>query len=356
MANNNQVLGRGLASLIPPKNRHIISPISGDGPTSDGKQFSAAEKATSGEPISTEKPVSTNKPISAKKPISVEKPISIEKKPAELPKKVSENQAAALQDDFLEVPLEKIANNPQQPRHNFDEKELRDLADSIKEHGIIQPLVVTKIAPEQYELIAGERRLRAAKLAGLELVPVIVREEAGEREKLELALIENIQRNDLNVLEEARGYKKLIEEYDLTQEDVADKVGKSRSAVANKVRLLHLPIEIQRALQENKITEGHARSILAIENPEKQRALFELILKDNLTVRQVEDKVREVTVSTHKRRMGAASTNPEFQEKEEHLAAALGTKVTIKKSGGGGKIIIEFYSPEELEDITAKIS
>jgi len=234
MANNNFGLGRGLASLIPPKNKT--------------DQNTGASALSAGMPAKT--------------------------------------QAVTLQDDFLEVPIEKIASNPQQPRHDFDEKELAELADSIKEHGIIQPLVVVKIAPEQYELIAGERRLKASKLAGLKSVPVIIREEAGEREKLELALVENIQRHDLNAIEEARAFKKLIEEFDLTQEDVADKVAKSRSAVANKVRLLGLPIEIQRALEEGRITEGHARSILAIENPEKQSALFELILKDNLTVRQ----------------------------------------------------------------------
>jgi len=297
MANNNYGLGRGLASLIPQKN-----------------------------------------------------------KPTETVSRVPANiQTEALQDDFLEVPIEKIASNPQQPRHVFDEKELADLSASIKEHGVIQPLVVTKIAPEQYELIAGERRLKASKLAGLKMVPVIVREESGEREKLELALVENVQRHDLNVLEEARAYKKLIEEFDLTQEEVADKVGKSRSAVANKVRLLALPIEIQRALQEGKITEGHARSILAVENPEKQRALFELILKENLTVRQVEEKVKEVMVATHQRRFGSAGISP-FQTEEEVLAARLGTKVSIKKSGNGGKIVIDFYSKEELDGILSKIS
>jgi ParB family chromosome partitioning protein len=297
MANNNFGLGRGLASLIPQKNGSV-------------------------------------------------------KNVSQVPVKM---QVGTLQDDFLEVPIEKVASNPQQPRHNFDEKELQELADSIKEHGVIQPLVVAKIAPEQYELIAGERRLKAAKLAGLTMVPVIVRVESGEREKLELALVENIQRHDLDVLEEARAYKKLIEEFDLTQEDVADKVGKSRSAVANKVRLLGLPIEIQRALTEGKISEGHARSILAIENPEKQRALFELILKDNLTVRQAEDKVKEVTVSTHTRRLGSAGVSP-FAEEEERIAASLGTKVSIKKSGNGGKILIDFYSKEELNNILSKIS
>jgi ParB family chromosome partitioning protein len=296
MATNNFGLGRGLASLIPQKN-------------------------------------------GSAKPIS------------QMPAKI---QSEALQDDFLEVAIDKVASNPQQPRHNFDEKELSDLAASIKEHGVIQPLVVAKIAPEQYELIAGERRLKASKLAGLTMVPVIIREESGEREKLELALVENIQRHDLDVLEEARAYKKLIEEFDLTQEDVADKVGKSRSAVANKVRLLALPVEIQRALSEGKITEGHARSILAIENTEKQRALFEMILKDNLTVRQTEEKVKEVTVTTHQRKIGS-SVSP-FQVEEEALAAKLGTKVSIKKSGNGGKIVIDFYSEEELGGILSKIS
>lgn len=304
MANNNNVLGRGLASLIPQKNKP-----DGDagGPTENIHQ------------------------------------------------ELVKTQVGSLQDEYLEIPIEKIATNPQQPRHDFDDKELSELAESIKKHGIIQPLVVTKIAPEQYELIAGERRLKASKVAGLKMIPVIVREEAGEREKLELALVENIQRHDLNVVEEARAYKKLIEEFDLTQEEVADKVGKSRSAVANKVRLLALPIEIQRALAEGKISEGHARSILAIENPEKQRALFELILKDNLTVRQVEEKVKEVTVATHTRRLGSSGISP-FKEEEEKMASSLGTKVTIKKSGEGGKIMIDFYSREELDNILRKIS
>jgi ParB family transcriptional regulator, chromosome partitioning protein len=303
MANNNFGLGRGLASLIPPKNL-------------------PADKAGN--------PVKNNSLVPAK------------------------IQSEALQDDFLEVAIEKVASNPQQPRHNFDEKELADLAASIKEHGVIQPLVVAKIAPEQYELIAGERRLKASKLAGLSMVPVIIREESGEREKLELALVENIQRHDLDVLEEARAYKKLIEEFDLTQEDVADKVAKSRSAVANKVRLLALPVEIQRSLSEGKITEGHARSILAIENPEKQRALFEIILKDNLTVRQTEEKVKEVTVGTHQRKIGS-NVSP-FQIEEEIFAGKLGTKVVIKKAGNGGKIIIDFYSKEELDGISRKIT
>ncbi|MFA5872280.1 MAG: ParB/RepB/Spo0J family partition protein [Parcubacteria group bacterium] len=302
---NNYGLGRGLASLIPQKNKPAAEP---------------------------------------------------EKLVGNIHQDLAVPGVTSLQDEFLEVSIGKIAANPQQPRHDFDEKELQQLSDSIKEHGILQPLVVAKIAPDQYELVAGERRLKASKMAGLTMVPVIVREEAGEREKLELALVENIQRHDLNVLEEARAYKKLMEEFDLTQEEIAEKVGKSRSVVANRIRLLSLPIEIQRALSEGKISEGHARSILAVENPEKQRALFELILKDNLTVRQVEDKVREVTVSTHKRRMGGGQIDPALKEKEDQIAASLGTKVTIKKSGGGGKIIVDYYSAEELESLSQKFS
>jgi ParB family chromosome partitioning protein len=306
MTNNNQSLGRGLASLIPQK--------------------SAYAKDSAGK--------------SAKN----------------ISREITTKQSSLPQDDFLEIPIGKIAANPQQPRHNFDEKELEELAASVKEHGIIQPLVVTKIAPEQYELIAGERRLKAAKMAGLSLIPAIIREEAGEREKLELALIENIQRHDLNALEEARAFKKLVEEFDLTQEDIAARVAKSRSAVANKMRLLNLPVEIQRALEAGKITEGHARSILAVENSEKQRALFEMIIKENLTVREAEDRVKEVTVSTHKRTLGSAGFVSEYKEKEDQLSGALGTKVHIKKAGKVGKIVIDFYSTEELENILKKIS
>ncbi|MDP1845220.1 MAG: ParB/RepB/Spo0J family partition protein [Candidatus Moranbacteria bacterium] len=301
---NNNVLGRGLASLIPQKKK--------PSETENGNQ-----------------------------------PQNNFSKETRVP------ASSSLQDEFLEVAIGKIARNPQQPRHDFDETELQELADSIKEHGIIQPLIVAKIAPEQYELIAGERRLKASKLAGLSMVPVIVREEAGEREKLELALVENVQRHDLNPIEEGRAFKKLIEEFDLTQEQISERVGKSRSAVANKTRLLALPVEIQRALIEGKISEGHARTILAIENLEKQRALFELILKDNLTVRQAEDKVREVTVNTHQRRI-SADADPYLKEKEGQIAQALGTKVTIKKSGGGGKIIVDYYSEEELENIAGR--
>lgn len=251
----------------------------------------------------------------------------------------------------IEVDVANIVPNPHQPRVNFDEAKLADLAQSIMAHGIIQPLVVSRNG-NQYELIAGERRFQASKLAGLKKVPVIVRE-AEELEKLELAIIENVQRHDLNAIEEALAYQKLIDEYQMSQEEVAAKMGKSRSLVANKVRLLVLPVEIQKALIEGRITEGHAKAILSIQNPEKQRAMFELILKGNLTVRQTEDKTKEISVKPHKR---SVNTDPMIKELEDAFVEALGTKVKISKSGDGGKIVIEYYSQEDLDRLQEKIT
>jgi ParB family transcriptional regulator, chromosome partitioning protein len=251
----------------------------------------------------------------------------------------------------LEIEIEKITPNPHQPRLKFNEEKLEELANSIKHHGIIQPLVVSQKGTG-YELIAGERRFQAAQKVGLGKVPVILRD-AEEKEKLELALAENIHRHDLDAIEEARAYQKLADNFDMGQEEIADRVGKSRSAVANKIRLLNLPVEIQRSLIEGKITEGHAKAILAMPNAEKQRAMYELIIKNNLTVRQVEDKTKEVSVRSHKRTM---SVDPEIKELENKLVGILGTKVKVTKSGGGGKIVIEYYSDEELNNILNKIS
>lgn len=250
-----------------------------------------------------------------------------------------------------EIEISTIVPNPHQPRFHFDENKLKELADSIREHGIIQPIVVSKNIQGNFEIIAGERRFQAAKLVGLLKVPVIIRE-ATEQQKLELAIIENIQRHDLNPVEEARSYQKLIDEFDLSQEEAAVKLGKSRSSVANKLRILALPTEIQKALMEEKITEGHAKAILAISSPEKQRALFDLILKNGLTVRQTETKTKEISVCMHKR---SVSVDAEQKELENNLAQALKTKVKLQKNGAGGKIVIEFYSEEELRNIVDNI-
>ncbi|MDD2767058.1 MAG: ParB/RepB/Spo0J family partition protein [Candidatus Moranbacteria bacterium] len=252
-----------------------------------------------------------------------------------------------------EVALEKIVPNPHQPRLSFDEVKLQELADSIKEHGILQPLVVSPSTKEgEYEIIAGERRFRAAKKAGLTTVPVIVRD-VDEQEKLELAIIENIQRHDLNPIEEAKSFLRLADEFNLSQEAVAKKMGKSRSTVANTLRLLQLPIEIQRAVSEGRITEGHAKALLAIENPEKQRAVFELIIKEELTVRETETRVQSISVKPYVR--SAVSLNPELLERTEHLTQVLGTKVKITPSGKGGKVIIEYYAPEDLDGLLRRL-
>lgn len=252
----------------------------------------------------------------------------------------------------LEVPVGDIVPNPHQPRHTFSEEKLTELSDSIREKGILQPLIVTE-KNGKYELIAGERRLRASKMAGLSKVPVLVREYA-EGDKLEWAIIENVQRHDLNVLEEARAYRKLSEEFGLSQEAIAKKMGKSRSGVANILRLLTLPLEIQKAIEEEKISEGHAKVLLSVDNPEKQRALFERILKDNLTVRQTEEQMRSLSTSS---RVPTRSFNqdPQLKAVEDELREVLGTKVSVTKQGGGAKVVIECYSKDDLVAMVNKI-
>lgn len=266
----------------------------------------------------------------------------------------SENKSAGFNikgKSIIEVDVNQIIPNPHQPRLYFNEEKLNELSASIKEHGVIQPLIVTQVGAG-FELVAGERRFEAAKRAGLPKVPVIIRE-AGEKEKLELAITENVQRHDLDPIEEAKAYQKLVDEFEMSQEEVAMKMGKSRSAVANKIRLLGLPVEIQKAIISGEITEGHAKAILALSNQEKQRALFELIKKNGLTVRQVEAKAKEVSVKSHKR---VINIDPEIKELENKLMGILGTKVKFSKSGRGGKIIIEYYSKEELDGILGRIA
>ena len=271
-----------------------------------------------------------------------------------VPVATAEQQGPPSKDTIIRIPVEQIIPNPNQPRYYFDGQNLKELSESIKEHGVIQPIIVTKINNSKYELIAGERRLQASKLVGLKDIPAIVRM-ATSQEKLELALIENIQRHDLNAIEEAKAYKKLQVDFNLTQDDVSKKTGKSRSTIANTVRLLELPVEIQRGIIEGKITEGHARAILGLDNPEKQRALYELILKDNLTVRDAESKVKEVTVHTYKRR-AIKQADPKIQELENKLQQKFGTKAQIRKRGNLGKIVIDFFSEEEFNKIISLLS
>jgi ParB family chromosome partitioning protein len=252
-----------------------------------------------------------------------------------------------------EVAVDLIVPNPMQPRQALDEEALQELADSIREHGLIQPLIVTGIqdpaSDAQYQIIAGERRWEAAKMAGLTRVPVIVKE-ATPQEMLELALVENIQRADLSPLEEAAAYRQLMDDFGLTQGQVAEKVGKSRVTVANSVRLLRLPADIKRALAEGQISEGHARALLALKKRADQLKVLEAIVKRDLSVRQTEEMVRRVAAGTQPRHRGEPPS-PETEALESEFRNALGTKVRLFRSKKGGKLVIQFYSEEELEAI-----
>ncbi len=251
-----------------------------------------------------------------------------------------------------EIELAKVVPNPYQPRKQFKQEALQELADSIKEHGVIQPLVVTE-TPIGYELVVGERRFRASQLAGLTTVPAIIKKTLGDQTKLEVALIENIQRQELNPIEEAQAYDRLIKTFKLTQDQVAKKVGKSRPAITNTLRLLNLPAEIQRGVIEGKVSEGHARAILGLPDIEKQLLMFQMIVEQGLNVRQVEAKVRELTV---RRQIDAAAPDPKLMAMETELRGKLGTQVKIQRQGQGGRITIEFFSEEELEDIIKKMA
>jgi ParB family chromosome partitioning protein len=294
-------------------------------------------------------PVTENDAIPASLPSEYHEQIPTE--PAFTPQESTERISYA-DATVQEIAIEDIVANPYQPRKTFNESQLQELADSIKEHGVIQPLVVNQTA-NGYELVVGERRFRASQLAGLKKVPVIVKSGMQDQTKLEVALIENIQRQELNPIEEALAYDKLMKMFGLTQEKVAQKVGKSRPAVANTVRLLNLPAEIQRGIIEGKISEGHARAILGLGGMERQLALYKMILDQSLNVRQVEAKVRELMARP---RLEAAGPDPKTLALETELRNKLGTKVKIEKRGRGGKIMIEFFSEEELSELMDKIS
>ena len=249
-----------------------------------------------------------------------------------------------------EIELTQISPNPEQPRMWFDEEALEELASSIRELGIIQPLTLRKMSPDQYQIISGERRYRAAKLAGLETVPAYIRT-ANDSEITEMALIENIQREDLNAIEVALTFKKLIEQYDLTQEQLSTRIGKKRATIANFLRLLKLPAEVQLGLRDRRVDMGHARALLAVEDPKLQLRLYNEILKKGLSVRQVEElaKAYNEGVGMQSQRSASASISKEYEMLKKHLSSAFQTKVqfTCDKQGKG-KIAFPFKNEEEL--------
>ena len=248
----------------------------------------------------------------------------------------------------LEIDVQRIERNPDQPRTALDESQLGELAASIAVHGILQPIVVRATADGSYQLIAGERRLRAAKLAGLATVPAVVRAGDDGETLLELALIENIQREDLNPMETATAYRELIERFGLTHEAVARQVGKSRVAVSNALRLLDLAAETRQAIIEGRISEGHGRALAAITIPELQRAVLRVVLDRQLSVRQTEELVRRKREEAPAPRQ-KARLSPDLQDVEAQLRGVLATKVGIVRTRRGGRVVIDFYSDEELD-------
>ena len=246
--------------------------------------------------------------------------------------------------------INEVEPNKKQPRKFFNEEALQELSDSIKQHGIVQPLVVAK-KDDYFEIIAGERRWRAAKLAGLKEVPVVIKDYSPQ-EIMEVALIENIQREDLNPVEEAKAYQNLIKEYNMKQEEVAERVSKSRSAITNSLRLLKLSDDVLTLLMEEEISSGHARALLGLEDSEKQLEIAEKIAKDHLSVREVEKLVKNINQPAKKTKKKELSNDFLYHDMEEKVKMKTGTKVRInRKSENKGKIEIEYYSQDDLEKI-----
>ncbi|MDQ3870951.1 MAG: ParB/RepB/Spo0J family partition protein [Chloroflexota bacterium] len=255
-----------------------------------------------------------------------------------------------------EIPLARIRRNPYQPRQKLDRESLERLAGSIAQHGILQPVIVTETL-DGYELVAGERRLRAAELAGLDRVPAVIRQAAG-RERLELALIENIQRADLNAIEEANAYRQLMDEFGLGQEEIAARLGRSRSAIANTLRLLELSAAVRAAVSDGAISEGHARAIGGLERRDAQDELLAVVVSRGLSVRETEELARRLKDRDGQRpgRRAVRLADPDVERLEAELRTALGTKVSVSSSRRGGRIVIEYYDRDDLARLHGRLT
>lgn len=262
------------------------------------------------------------------------------------------------------IEADRISPNPYQPRREFNEQELGELAASIREFGVLQPIIVTKVEQEtetgtqvQYQLIAGERRWRASQMAGLERIPAIIKSINRDRDRLELAILENVQRSNLNAIEAARAYSRLQDEFNLTQREIGARLGKSREVVANTIRLLALPTPIQDAVARGQINESQGRLLLSVPDIQQQNFLFEDIIRNNLSVRELKsriDKVKQEKAQPAPEILNYG-VNPELLRVQQDLEAALGTKVKLEQDGATGKLTIAFYSPEELMNIVQRI-
>lgn len=257
---------------------------------------------------------------------------------------------------IAEIQVGEIEVNPFQPRTHFDQEALQELSESIKVHGIIQPITVRRLTTNQYQLISGERRFQASKLAGLKTIPAYIRS-ANDQQMLEMALIENIQRENLNAIEIALSYQRLISECSLKQDELGDRVGKNRATVTNYLRLLRLPPDIQIAVRDNKLSMGHARAIINVENPDKQLYIFKKTLSEDLSVRKVEELVREVSGkkaendSGESGSTGAVTVSREISQLQSKLSSHFGTRVVVKSDGAKGEIKIPFLSIEDLNRV-----
>lgn len=360
------MLGKGLESLIPKKNQQ-----------SDDQQLQP-EGENFSSPQSSQPPTRSQEEADAfRAEYPAALPSSVSERNEELAepeikasarrwseRTASSGRKTSATDAIFYVETDKIKPNPHQPRRDFNDESLKELASSIREFGILQPLVISKIEKEvefgtevEYQLIAGERRLMAAKMLGWERVPAIIKNISQKSEQLAMAIIENLQRTDLNPIETARAYAKLQDEFGLTQREIAAKIGKSRETITNTLRLLNLPSEIQEAVAKNQINESQARLLLIIEDLTQQQNLFKELLQNNLSVRELRQRIRR----EESEKRGAKSNNqisidPEIISLQEKLIELLGAKVKIEPAEKGGKIIITFYSPEEIQGIIEKLS
>jgi ParB family chromosome partitioning protein len=373
------MLGKGLESLIPssePEPEKFLPEEVRAPELPAGEEVVGDKEQGTGDNVSVQQvPVQPAAP--AAQPTAMPAPASrepiLERKPSYYPSPAAVSESphhGGTGQAVFQIEVEKIAPNPHQPRREFNEEGLKELAQSIREFGILQPLVVTKIQKEMptgiavsYELIAGERRLMAAKLLGMPRVPAIVRTVDAERDRLEMAVIENIQRENLNPIEMARAFARLQDEFRLTQREIASRLGKSREVVANTLRLLDAPSYIQEAVSKGEISESHARLLLAVTEPDAQEKLFRDLLDKHLTTRELRLRIggRKPTSSDPVNPADAghgatpATISPELLALEEKLSAELGTPVKIAQSEQGGKITILFYSPEELQGILKRL-
>lgn len=346
-------LGRGLESLIPDK-----------GPDEPSGTFPRpAEERV----VATASPamLPAAAPDMTLPSSPVPEPPAAPPMPAPMSRTYEDHFAPRRDDSVFWIEIDRIDPNPYQPRREFVESALKDLSNSIREHGILQPILVTKREIEtptglavRYQLIAGERRWRAARMAGLSQIPAMIRRGVpDDRIRLELALIENVQREDLNPIEKAKAFKQLIDEFNLVQREISSRVGKSREAITNTLRLLTLPQDIQDGLSQGKISEGQARAILmAGDDPAAQHQLYTEMTEHRMTVREAESRARQISGKTLiPRTRPSRIADPQFRLWESRLEETLGTKVKLEKLGERGKIVVEFYSEEELRGILRKL-